>query len=198
LSQTCRQISFGGGTHVVPLRPDMLDRGDAGALQTRCHRHELTALFTDNFGLFFVVVVAILGILFAVGAGWPTHRIRSALPGTNGRDHHLARTVKVARLTRLQYRPGKLPQIKMASCLHPLSRSRRNAVLGEAHQKAQVPNRATTDHAQLRSRRSKRNRRGSVNRRLRLHVLASAGSGDGGSVSEPPTCSCARHDRDRC
>lgn len=44
----------------------------------------------------------------------------------------------------LQYRPRKLPQINMASCLHPLSRSRRNAVPGEAHQKAEAPSRATT------------------------------------------------------
>lgn len=48
----------------------------------------------------------------------------------------------------LQYRPRKLPQINMASCLHPLSRSRRNAVPGEAHQKAEAP-RATTDHSQF-------------------------------------------------
>ena len=33
----------------------------------------------------------------------------------------------------------------MASCLHPLSRSRRNAVPEEAHQKAEAPSRATTD-----------------------------------------------------
>ena len=58
----------------------MRDRGDAGALQTRCHRHELTALFTDNFGLFFVVVVAILGILFAVGGrmAYSLHTKRSS------------------------------------------------------------------------------------------------------------------------
>ena len=32
----------------------------------------------------------------------------------------------------------------MASCLHPFHRSRRNAVPGEAHQKAEAPSRATT------------------------------------------------------
>jgi hypothetical protein len=74
------------------------------------------ALFIGNFGLFLAVVVAILGILFVVGAGWPSHFIRSAPAGTDsGGHHHLTRAVKLVRLTSSAVSERKLPKINMAS-----------------------------------------------------------------------------------
>ena len=62
--------------------------------------------------------------------------------------HHLARAVKVARLRASAVSAEEAPTDQYGIVPAPLSRSRRNAVPGEAHQKAEAP-RATTDHSQF-------------------------------------------------
>ena len=54
------------------------------------------ALLTGNFGLFFMVVVAISGVLLVVGRRTVHSSYKKRPAGSNGRGHHLAR-LKVAR-----------------------------------------------------------------------------------------------------